>query len=108
MPEISPDVTSLIPILTALVISITLRNVIVGLFIGLFVGVLQINGLSPFAAAGILVKDHLVPQVTDSYNAGVLVLLGFIGGFVALMEGSGGGATSPIESNYSCQSGLAA
>ena len=92
MPELSPDVTSLIPILTALVISITLRNVIVGLFIGLFVGVLQINGLYPFAAAGILVRDHLVPQVTDSYNAGVLVLLGFIGGFVALMEGSGGGA----------------
>lgn len=92
MTDISPDITSLIPILTALVISIALRNVIVGLFIGLFVGVLQINGLDPLQAAGILVRDHLVPQVTDSYNAGVLVLLGFIGGFVALMEGSGGGA----------------
>jgi Na+/H+ antiporter NhaC len=92
MQDLSPDVTSLIPILTALVISIALRNVIVGLFIGLFVGILQINGLDPLQGAGILVRDHLVPQVTDSYNAGVLVLLGFIGGFVALMEGSGGGA----------------
>lgn len=92
MSDVSPDVTSLIPILTALVIAISLRNVIVGLFIGLFVGVLQINGISFFSGISILVKDHLVPQVMDSYNAGVLVLLGFIGGFVALMESSGGGA----------------
>ncbi|MDO8909223.1 MAG: Na+/H+ antiporter NhaC family protein [Pseudohongiella sp.] len=92
MSDASPDITSLIPILTALVVAISLRNVIVGLFIGLFVGVLQINGLSFLAGISILVKDHLVPQVMDSYNAGVLVLLGFIGGFVALMEGSGGGA----------------
>ena len=33
-----------------------------------------------------LVIEHLVPELTDSYNAGVLVLLSFIGGFVALME----------------------
>ncbi|TFH73426.1 sodium:proton exchanger [Gammaproteobacteria bacterium LSUCC0112] len=92
MTASSPDFTSLFPILIALVIAISLRNVIVGLFIGLFVGVLQINGLSVFEGIGLLVRDHLVPQVTDSYNAGVLVLLGFIGGFVALMEGSGGGA----------------
>jgi Na+/H+ antiporter NhaC len=39
-----------------------------------------------------MVRDHLVPQLTDGYNAGVLVLLAFIGGFVALMERSGGGA----------------
>ncbi|MBU2098777.1 MAG: sodium:proton exchanger [Gammaproteobacteria bacterium] len=92
MSDVSPDITSLIPILTALVVAISLRNVIVGLFIGLFVGVLQINGLSLLSGVSILVKDHLVPQVMDSYNAGVLVLLGFIGGFVALMESSGGGA----------------
>ena len=33
-----------------------------------------------------MVIEHLVPELTDSYNAGVLVLLAFIGGFVALME----------------------
>lgn len=92
MPATAPDITSLIPIVCALVIAISLRNVIVGLFIGLFIGVLQINGLSLLSGISILVKDHLVPQVTDSYNAGVLVLLAFIGGFVALMESSGGGA----------------
>jgi Na+/H+ antiporter NhaC len=36
--------------------------------------------------------DYLLIQLTDSYNAGVLVLLVFIGGFVGLMETSGGAA----------------
>jgi Na+/H+ antiporter NhaC len=39
-----------------------------------------------------LVRDHLVPEVADSYNASVLVLLAFIGGFVKLIESSGGGS----------------
>jgi Na+/H+ antiporter NhaC len=38
-----------------------------------------------------LVSAHLVPEVADNYNASVLVLLAFIGGFVKLIESSGGG-----------------
>ena len=53
---------------------------------------LLVEGFAPIAALTLMVRDYLVPQVTDSYNAGVLVLLAFIGGFVALMEKSGGGA----------------
>jgi len=87
-----PDILSLFPIALALLIAVGSRNVILGLFVGLFVGVLMLEGVAPLAGMGVLVKQHLVPQITDSYNAGVLVLLGFIGGFVALMEGSGGGA----------------
>lgn len=52
----------------------------------------MLNGFQPFAALGIMVKSHLIPELTDSYNAGVLILLAFIGGFVALVEQSGGGA----------------
>jgi Na+/H+ antiporter NhaC len=92
MASADPNILSLLPIVLALVVAVSLRNVILGLFAGLFLGVLMINGPAPLAGINILVRDHLVPQVTDSYNAGVLVLLGFIGGFVALMEGSGGGA----------------
>lgn len=40
----------------------------------------------------VLVRDHIVPEVADSYNASVLVLLAFIGGFVRLIESCGGGA----------------
>jgi len=91
MPAIAPDIFSLVPVLLALVISISLRNVIVGLFTGLFAGVLMIEGPALLDGVSVMVRDYLVPQVTDSYNAGVLVLLVFIGGFVALMERSGGG-----------------
>ncbi len=87
----SPDITSLIPIALALGLSLYTRNVIVGLFTGVFVGVLMLNGPNPLAGAGIMVKEHLIPELTDSYNAGVLILLAFIGGFVALVENSGGG-----------------
>ncbi len=38
-----------------------------------------------------LVRHHIVPEVADTYNASVLVLLVFIGGFVKLIEYSGGG-----------------
>ena len=91
MPVTAPDIYSLLPVLLALFISISLRNVIVGLFTGLFAGVLLIEGPALLGGVSLMVRDYLVPQVTDSYNAGVLVLLVFIGGFVALMERSGGG-----------------
>ena len=86
-----PTVFSLFPIAVALVISIALRDVIFGLFLGLLSGILLVYGSDPLEAVNLLVKDFLVPQVIDPYNAGVLVLLAFIGGFVALMETSGGG-----------------
>ncbi|MDV2857913.1 Na+/H+ antiporter NhaC family protein [Oceanimonas sp. CAM02] len=88
----SPDISSLIPIFLTLLLSLTTRNVVIGLFAGVLSGVVMLNDwLHPLDSFGILVKDHLVGQLTDSYNAGVLVLLVFIGGFVALMEQSGGG-----------------
>ncbi|MFK7863720.1 MAG: Na+/H+ antiporter NhaC family protein [Pseudohongiellaceae bacterium] len=87
-----PEISSLLPIIVALSLSLSTRNVIVGLFSGVFTGVVMLNGPEPFAAMGIMVKSHLIPELTDSYNAGVLILLAFIGGFVALVEQSGGGA----------------
>ena len=87
-----PSAISLIPIIITLSLSLYTRNVIIGLFSGVFVGVLMLNGLNPFTGLATMVTDHIVPELTDSYNAGVLVLLAFIGGFVALMERSGGGA----------------
>lgn len=91
-----PGFITLLPVILALVVSISLRNVIVGLFVGLFTGVVMVEGTGLLNVLNLLVRDYLVPQVTDSYNAGVLVLLGFIGGFVALMEGSGGGAAFAV------------
>ena len=89
---IEPGFSSLIPVLVTLFVALTSRNVLVGLFSGVFVGVLMIVDVSLLRFFPSVVKDYLVPQVADNYNASVLVLLAFIGGFVKLIESSGGGA----------------
>ena len=86
-----PGPLSLLPIAVTLVIALAARNVLAGLAVGLFVGVLLISGAGPLLASKLLVTEHLVPELMDGYNAAVLVLLAFIGGFVGLMERSGGG-----------------
>ena len=89
MPE--PGVMSLMPVLATLIVAFGARNVLVGLFTGVFVGVALKAETSLVMFVPDLVKHYLVPQVADSYNASVLVLLAFIGGFVRLIEYSGGG-----------------
>ena len=81
---------SLIPVVLTIGLALWTRQVVTALFIGAFSGVLLLVGGQPLTAATTMVSGYLVPQLTDSYNGGVLVLLAFIGGFVALMEQSGG------------------
>ncbi|SDS24102.1 Na+/H+ antiporter NhaC [Brevibacterium sandarakinum] len=85
-------IVSLIPPLLAILLAVLFRNVVVALFAGIFVGLLIVIGPNPVTTTMSLVTDHLAPVITDSYNAGVMILLFFIGGFVALVERSGGGA----------------
>ncbi|MFT2090523.1 Na+/H+ antiporter NhaC family protein [Paraglaciecola sp. 2405UD69-4] len=87
----SPDISSILPIVFTLVLSLYTRNVVIGLFTGVITAVVMLNGFNPLTVLSELVKTHLVGTITDSYNAGVIVLMVFIGGFVALMEKSGGG-----------------
>jgi Na+/H+ antiporter NhaC len=89
MPE--PSFTSLIPVFITLIVALTARNVLVGLFSGVFVGVAMVADTSLLLFVPTLVRNHIVPEVADTYNASVLVLLAFIGGFVKLIEFSGGG-----------------
>lgn len=85
-------ILSLIPPLVAVILAIISKNVIIALFSGVFIGVLLLVGGNPLTATTTTIGEYLFPQLTDGYNAAVLVLLFFIGGFVALMEKSGGGA----------------
>jgi Na+/H+ antiporter NhaC len=85
------DITSIIPIVITLGFSLSTRNVVIGLFAGVVTAVVMLVGFNPLNVMTTLVKEYLVVTLSDSYNAGVIVLLVFIGGFVALMEKSGGG-----------------
>lgn len=86
-----PSVAALLPVIITLVVALTARNVLVGLFSGVLVGVAMVADVSPLLFVPALVKDFIVPEVANTYNASVLVLLVFIGGFVKLIEYSGGG-----------------
>ncbi len=83
-------ILSLLPIALTIVIAMWLKNISIALFVGAFAGLLVMSGGNPFDAMMSYVIDHLVPNMTDSYCAEVLILLIFIGGFVKLLEVSGG------------------
>ncbi len=81
---------SLLPPIIAVVMAITSKNVILSLFCGGFVGTMIFCGGNPFLATKSIIGDYFFIQLTDSYNAGVIVLIVFIGGFIKMMEKSGG------------------
>lgn len=81
---------SILPPLLAVVLAVKSKNVILSLFSGGLVGTLILTGGHPIQSITSLIGDYYFVQLTDSYNAGVIVLLIFIGGFIKLLEKSGG------------------
>jgi len=81
---------SVIPVIMAITIAIKYKNVVLALFASVLTGVLILVNYNPLSAITETIQVYLFGQLQDSYNAGVLVLLVFIGGFIALMEKSGG------------------
>lgn len=81
---------SILPIIIAVVMAIKTKNVILSLFTSIFMGALILLNYNPLLATKVLMTDYFVKQMTDSYNAGVIVLMMFIGGFIELMMRSGG------------------
>lgn len=81
---------SILPIIVAVAMAIKTKNVILSLFSSVFVGVMILLNYNPLATTKTLMTDYFLKQLTDSYNAGVIVLMLFIGGFIELMMRSGG------------------
>ncbi|MBQ7284062.1 MAG: sodium:proton exchanger [Oscillospiraceae bacterium] len=83
-------ILSLIPIIVTIGLVLWTKNVLVSLFAGVFSGALIICNYAPMEALKATIGDYIIPRLMDSYNAGIMVLLVFIGGFVTLLEKSGG------------------
>ena len=84
------NILSILPIVLTIGLAILTRNVIVSLFTGLLCGALIISHGNPVTALTSTIGEYIIPRLLDSYNAGIIVLLVFIGGFVTLLEKSGG------------------
>lgn len=83
-------ILSILPPLLSIFLAIYTRNVIFSLAIGAFVGSLILAGFNPFYATLNLIENHVFTQVSTGSNTQVLILILVIGGFVHLLEKSGG------------------
>lgn len=84
------NIYSLLPIIITIGLAIGTKNVLVSLFLGTLSGGFLLFGLNPFTTIQSTLSQYVLPQFLSEYNAGILLLLTFIGGFVTLVEKSGG------------------
>jgi Na+/H+ antiporter NhaC len=83
-------ILSTLPPVLAIVIALATRNVIIALFVSVLSGVLLIAHGDPRAAVLLLFEKYLFIEMTRGYNAQTIVVMAIIGGFVAIVEKSGG------------------
>ena len=87
---VSYGVLSLIPAILAVVLAFWTKNVIISLMASLFVGCLITAGWNPWNAMQVMFSDHLFVDMTGSSNAQTIIMMSLVGGFVALIEATGG------------------
>jgi len=86
----SYGILSIVPPVLSIVLSVYYRNIIFSLTVGALSGALILANFNPFLAPVVLVEDHLFAQVSNSSNAQVLIVILAIGGFIRLLNISGG------------------
>ena len=82
-------ILSVLPPLIAIVLALVMKETIISLFMGVWLGATIMNSWNPVLGFVRSFTDVIVPQIADSWNATMLVLFLFSGGFVQLMKASG-------------------
>lgn len=83
-------ILSLVPAILAVALAFKTKNVTISLAVSLFVGVLIIAGGNPWLALQNLFSDYLFVDFTSGSSAQTIIMMSIVGGFVALLELSGG------------------
>lgn len=88
---------SLVPAIIAICLALLTKEVYSSLFVGIVIGAVFFACSAPagFTVSGFtkhIFNDGLLKQLSDSYNAGILVFLVVLGVMVALMNKAGGSA----------------
>ncbi len=81
---------SILPPVLTIVLAVLTRNIIVSLAIGVLSGSFILSGYHPFNALLSLVENVIFVQLSKPANTQVIITLAAIGGFVKLLEASGG------------------
>ena len=77
---------SLIPPLLAVFLAFKTKNVVLSLLVALFSGALIMASWNPWIGMQDMFSNYLFVNITDSGNAQTIVMMSFVGGFVALLE----------------------
>jgi len=81
---------SVVPPILTIILSILTRNVILSLGLGAFSGMLILSHYNPFQATLSLISEQIFQQIASPSNNQVLIVIVCIGGFVKLLDASGG------------------
>ena len=83
-------ILSILPPALSIVLAVYTRNIIFSLTLGAFSGSLVLSNYNPFLAIAEFVETHAFPQLSVSSNNQVLVVTLSIGGFIYMLDKSGG------------------
>jgi len=81
---------SIIPPLLTIALAIYSKNVLFALGLGIACGSLILTGFNPFDAVFNMVEDHVLAELSKGTQSQVILTMMVIGGFVNLLEVSGG------------------
>lgn len=81
---------SIVPPILTIIVALYSKNVIIALIVGILSGSLIITGFSPFDALLDAVENQVLAEFTNGTQSQVLITMMVIGGFVKLLEISGG------------------
>lgn len=80
----------LIPPIVTIVLAFVTKQTIISMFLGIWVGATIINGFNPIDGLIGSFKQFIIPNIADSWNAGMLVIMALIGGFMYMLSACGG------------------
>lgn len=83
-------ILSLLPPIIAIILALKTKDVIISLISSVAIGALILAHFNPHGAFVVLWKDLYFAELSKSWNAELLILITVIGGFVEIMERSGG------------------
>ena len=83
-------ILSILPPVLSIFLAILTRNIMLSLIIGAFSGAMILANFNPFFAMAELVEEYIFIQITSCSNAQIIVIMFAIGGFIRLLEKSGG------------------
>ena len=81
---------SIVPPILTIVVALYSKNVIVALIVGILSGSLIITGFQPFDAMLDAIENQVLAEFTNGTQSQVLITMMVIGGFVKLLDVSGG------------------